>query len=94
MTMPHPTAPPAVVPHTNTLAIIGFVGAFMIPVVGIVLGIMAQRQIAVNHEEGGTLAKAAVIVGVVGTALLVVFFIVWFAMLFFILGQTPNAPRT
>ena len=36
-------------------------------IVGIVLGVMARRQIAVTHEGGRGLARAAVIIGVVGT---------------------------
>lgn len=91
MTMPAPA--PVTIPRTNTLAIIGFVASFMIPVVGIVLGVMAQRQIALSKEEGAGLAKAAVIIGVIGTALTVVFVVIWFAMLFFIVGQIPAVPQ-
>jgi len=66
--------------RTNLLAIIGFVGVFLMPVIGIVLGIMAKRQIAVTGEAGEGLAKWAYILGVLGTILQAVFFVVWIAL--------------
>jgi hypothetical protein len=67
-------------PKTNTLALIGFIAAFMQPIVGIVLGVMAMRQIDVSHEGGRGLARWAVIVGIVGTSLTGIFFIVWLVL--------------
>ncbi|UTT62878.1 DUF4190 domain-containing protein [Microcella humidisoli] len=76
-------------PRTNTLALVGFIASFMIPVVGIVLGIMAGRQIALTNEGGRGLARAAVIVGAVGTTLQVIFFIVWLSLFSYGVSQTP-----
>lgn len=74
-------APPAVLSptRTNTLALVGFIAAFFMPVVGIVLGTMAKRQIAQTGEAGRGLAQAAFIVGIVGTAFQVLFFMLWLA---------------
>lgn len=76
-------------PKTNTLALVGFIASFMIPIVGIVLGAMAQRQIAVTQEGGRGLARAAVILGALGTTFQVVFFIVWLSLFSAAISQTP-----
>jgi hypothetical protein len=76
-------------PKTNTLALVGFIASFMIPIVGIVLGAMAQRQIAITQEGGRGLARAAVILGALGTTFQVVFFIVWLSLFSAAISQTP-----
>lgn len=76
-------------PRTNTLALVGFIASFMIPIVGIVLGAMAQRQIAVTHEGGRGLARAAVILGVLGAVAQLVFFIVWLSLFSYGISQAP-----
>ena len=81
---------PRPVPSTNTLALIGFIGVWFVSIVGIVLGIMAQRQIQVTGEAGAGLAKAAVILGVVFTVLQVLFFIVWAVFFFSAVAASPT----
>lgn len=76
-------------PRTNTLALVGFIASFMIPIVGIVLGAMAQRQIAVTHEGGRGLARAAVIIGALGATFQLIFFIVWLSLFSAAISQTP-----
>lgn len=76
-------------PRTNTLALVGFIASFMIPIVGIVLGAMAQRQIAITKEGGRGLARAAVIIGALGTTFQVIFFIVWLSLFSTALSQAP-----
>lgn len=76
-------------PRTNTLALVGFIASFMIPIVGIVLGAMAQRQIAITNEGGRGLARAAVILGALGTTFQVIFFIVWLSLFSAALSQAP-----
>ncbi|QOD94804.1 DUF4190 domain-containing protein [Chryseoglobus sp. 28M-23] len=61
----------------------------MLPIVGIVLGVMARRQIAVTHEGGRGLATAALIVGIVGTTVQVIFFIVWLSLFTYGISQAP-----
>ena len=50
---------------------------------------MARRQIAVTHEGGRGLARAAVIIGVVGTTVQVIFFIVWLSLFTYGISQAP-----
>lgn len=76
-------------PRTNNLALVGFIASFMIPIVGIVLGVMARRQIAVTKEGGRGLARAAVILGALGTTFQVIFFIVWLSLFSTALSQAP-----
>jgi hypothetical protein len=65
---------------TNTLAILALVMAFVFSPVGLVLGIVARRQIRETGEQGDGLALAGIIVGGLGTALAV------FGFLFFLLA--------
>jgi len=69
------------VPRTNTLALVGFIASFMIPIVGIVLGVMARKQIQVSGESGRGLARAAVLIGVLGTLFQLAFFVVWLSLM-------------
>jgi hypothetical protein len=88
------TTPQAGVPRTNLMALLGFIGAFLVPVVGIVLGVLAQRQIAVTGEEGAGLAKAGFIIGIAGTVFQVLFFVLWFVVFFGSLtGSFVPGPR-
>ena len=67
---------------TNTMAILALVMAFVFPPAGLVLGILARKQIARTGEEGDGLALAGMIVGGLITAffvLMIVFMIVAFA---------------
>ncbi len=65
---------------TNTLAILSLVMAFVFSPVGLVLGIVARRQIRQTGEQGEGLALAGIIIGGIGTALAVLGF------LFFVLA--------
>ena len=80
---PQPQIPQAQIPQAqkiNTMALIGFIGAFVIPVVGIVLGVIGFNQTRVTGEGGRGLARAAVILGSVFTLLQVGFFMVWLSL--------------
>ena len=73
MTEPTPTpyTAPAAAPArpTNTLAIIALVGAFVIPLAGIIVGFIALGQIKKTGEGGHGLALAGVILGIVFSVL-------------------------
>ncbi|WP_159449098.1 DUF4190 domain-containing protein [Demequina sp. NBRC 110055] len=86
-----------VAPTMNALAVVAIVGAVLgiiglLPVIGSVLGIVcgriAQRQIAERGQDGGSMARIAVIMGWVGLALalLVILFVV-------VLIATASAPQ-
>ena len=79
MTEPTPyTAPPAgSVPRTNTLAIIALIAAFVFAPVGIILGVIAQKQIKQSGEAGAGLAKAGLILGIVFTIAWIIFWIIY-----------------
>ena len=66
---------------TNTLAILALVMAFVFSPVGLVLGIVARRQIRETGEQGDGLALAGIIVGGLGTALAVLAFLFFFIAL-------------
>jgi hypothetical protein len=66
---------------TNTLAILALVMAFVFSPVGLVLGIVARRQIRQTHEQGDGLALAGIIIGGIGTALAVLAFLFFFLAL-------------
>lgn len=67
---------------TNTMAILSLVMAFIFAPAGLVLGIVARKQIARTGEEGDGLALAGIIVGGLITAffvLMIVFMIIAFS---------------
>ena len=86
MSQPQATVVPL---KTNVLAIISLVAAFVFPLAAVITGYIAQSQIRRTGEEGRGMARAGVIIGMVGTALQCVFFIVWFSLFFSALGQMP-----
>ena len=68
--------------QTNTLAILALVMAFVFAPIGLILGLLARKQIARTGEEGSGLALAGIIVGGLFTAffvLMIVFMIIAFA---------------
>lgn len=64
---------------TNTLAILSLVMAFVFAPAGLVLGIVARRQIRRTGEDGAGLALAGIIVGGVVTGLFVLVILLWIA---------------
>ena len=76
---------------TNTMAILALVMAFVFSPVGLVLGIVARRQIRQTGEQGDGLALASIIIGGIGTALAVLAFVFFFLALA-AAGSTGFAP--
>jgi hypothetical protein len=66
---------------TNTLAVLALVMAFVFAPAGLVLGIVARRQIRETGEEGDGLALAGIIVGAIACALVVLGIVLWFVAL-------------
>jgi len=73
-------APPAQ-PGYNTMAIVGFILAFFVSIVGAVLGFVALSQIKRTGEQGRGLAIAAVIIGLVEVVLTIILTIIIIASL-------------
>lgn len=72
------------VPKTNMLSLVGFIAAFVVPIAGLVLGVLALRQLRTpgNPESGAGLARWAMIIGILGSLAQVSFFIVWLTLFF------------
>jgi hypothetical protein len=68
---PPPGYPPVWRRPTNTMAILSLVLAFVFAPAGLVLGIIARKQIRETGEEGDGLALAGIIVGAIASALFV-----------------------
>ena len=67
---------------TNTMAILALVMAFVFAPAGLILGIIARRQIRQTGEQGDGMALAGIIIGGIFTAffvLMIVFFVIAFA---------------
>lgn len=74
--------PPQFGRPTNTMAILALVMAFVFAPAGLILGILARKQIARTGEEGDGLALAGIIVGGLITAffvLMIIFMVIAFA---------------
>lgn len=61
---------------TNTLAIVSLVSAFLISIVAVITGHMALKQIELTGEQGRGLAIAGLILGYIGLAAGLIYFIV------------------
>lgn len=59
----HPVGPPVVRPPLSRLALIGFIGAFIIPPAGAITGWFAHRRVLRTGKRGRTLAWASMAVG-------------------------------
>jgi hypothetical protein len=64
----------------NGLCIAGFVTAFLIPPVGLVLSIIALVQINKSREKSKGMAIAGIVISVIGTLIIIacIAFVVWF----------------
>lgn len=63
---------------TNNLALVGFIIAFVIPIAGLVIGIVARKQLdQTNNIESGRGFARAMIVGMVGVLVQIWFIIIW-----------------
>ena len=69
--------PPAWGRPTNTMAILALVMAFVFAPAGLILGIVARKQIRQTGEDGDGLALAGIIVGGIFTALFVAMILFW-----------------
>jgi len=84
-----PYPPVAPVQPTNTMAVLALTLAFVFAPAGIVLGIIAKRQIRRSHEHGDGLATAGIVVGSIFTALIVLW-IAFVVIVFF--GMAARMP--
>jgi hypothetical protein len=79
----------------NAFAVLSLVFAFLSPVAGLVLGIIAKNQIARSRERGGGMALAGIIVGAVFTVFMIVaivFMIIAYHDILTALSSVPAIP--
>lgn len=76
--------------RTNTMAILALVLSFVFAPAGLILGIIAVRQIRTTGEDGHGLAVAGIVIGSIFTALIVVYIIV---IIFVIAAIANNNPQ-
>ena len=77
------------VPPTNTMAILALVFAFVFAPLGIVFGIIGRRQIDRTGEGGRGLATAGLVVGIVFTAIVVLYIVLVIVAFGIIATNTP-----
>ena len=77
---------------TNTMAILALVMAFVFAPAGLVLGIVARKQIRQTGEEGDGLALAGIIIGAIATALVALVIIGWVIAFASLAGSDGFAP--
>ena len=62
---PKPSVPTGSSPKTNTMAIFGLVLAFIAPLIGLILSIIAKNQIKKRGEGGAGLATGGIVVSII-----------------------------
>lgn len=79
--------------RTNTLALVAFIAAFMIPPAGFILSFFARRQLDApdNAESGHGLTRWAMVIGLLGTLAQLAFIVVWFALFTRAMAEFPGA---
>lgn len=73
--------------HTSTLSIVAFVLSFLVPIVGLVLGLMAKREIEQSKGQigGRSLAVAAIVINIVW----IVALLIWLIALAMLMAAAP-----
>ena len=75
---PQQPTPPPQTASTNGMAIASLVCAFLIPIVGLILGIISLGKIKTSGEGGRGLAMAGIIISSIGMVLGLIFVILFF----------------
>ena len=74
----------------NTLAIVGFVLSFFSTIVGLIISIIGYKQTKETGEKGKELALAGIIISSVGMAIAIIVFIIYFGVIFAVLGAATT----
>lgn len=74
---------------TNTLAIITLIMAFIFPIVGIITGHIALKQLKTSGESGHALAKWGLILSYIFVGLGVIAFLIWLFVVVALVAATP-----
>ncbi|MFD0203962.1 MULTISPECIES: DUF4190 domain-containing protein [Saccharothrix] len=94
MSQPHYQQPGYYPPPrgTNGMAIAALITAFLFSPAGIVLGVVARKQIRRTGEEGWGMATAGLIIGVVLTVLWVLAVVLWVVLVVWLYREAANLP--
>ncbi|MCC8245273.1 DUF4190 domain-containing protein [Saccharothrix luteola] len=84
--------PPPPTTQTNGMAIAALITAFLFSPAGIVLGIVARKQIRRTGEQGWGMATAGLIIGVVLTVLWVLAVVLWVVLVVWLYREVGNLP--
>jgi uncharacterized protein DUF4190 len=76
--------------QTNTMAVLALVLAFAVAPAGIVLGVLARKQIRQTGEDGWGLATAGLVLGVVFSAVYAVGIVLWITVFVSIFRHIPD----
>lgn len=78
--------------RTNGVAVAALITAFLFSPAGIVLGIIARKQIRQTGEEGWGMATAGLIVGAVLTVLWLLAIVAWIVLVVWLYREAGNLP--
>lgn len=77
---------------TNFFAIASLISAVLFAPVGIVLGVIALHEIRTTGQEGRSLALAGIWIGIVVTAIVVLFWTAFLLLMLWIFSLVPVIP--
>ncbi|ONI86093.1 hypothetical protein ALI22I_25530 [Saccharothrix sp. ALI-22-I] len=78
--------------RTNGMAVAALITAFLFSPVGIVLGIVARKQIRQTGEDGWGMATAGLIIGAVFTVLGLLAFVLWVVLIVWLYREAGTIP--
>jgi hypothetical protein len=78
--------------QTNGMAIAALITAFLFSPAGIVLGVVARKQIRRTGEEGWGMATAGLVIGVVLTVLWLLAVVLWVVLVVWLYREAANLP--
>ncbi|MEV8439801.1 DUF4190 domain-containing protein [Actinosynnema sp. NPDC051121] len=95
MSQPPPYQHPGYYPpprQTNGMAVAALITAFLFSPAGIVLGVVARKQIRRTGEEGWGMATAGLVIGVVLTVLWLLAAVLWVVLVVWLYREAANLP--
>ena len=87
---PYPYSYQPPVKQTNNMALLGLILAFVMPLAGMIISLIARKQCQERGEDGAHLAKAGIIVGAIYSGLVFVILIAALTIPFVMLAPMFN----
>lgn len=76
--------------QSNTLALIGFIMAFIVPIAGLICSIMGYKNAPERDGSGKGLATAGIVISAVFLALSVVLIVIYVVLIFGLIGAAAG----